>query len=159
MYLYFRKPTFMEGREVLFVPARYDGNLIARRGGKRLPNTTLALPPNGALAMQGSRYPITEIGFQTLTRRLIELLEAEQQHEDAVIEVFPDAKIDGRPSTLFRLTYHRYRPGTMFRQAYIAFDKESRMPVYFRSVAWPTDREENPVLEEYDCRQCNSTSA
>ena len=48
----------------------------------------MQLPPDSPMAMDGNRYPITEIGFQNLTKRLIEVLEKEQQYNDGVIEIF-----------------------------------------------------------------------
>lgn len=153
VYLHFRTPASAEGREVLYVPTLYRGNLLVRIGGRIAPNTTLRLHPEVARTMAGDQYPITDIGVQTLTRRLIETLEAEQRQGDAVIEQFSDAKVDGRRCTFFRLTHAHRRAETSFRTAEIAFDKENSLPIYYRAVGWPTADEETPLLEEYSFRQ------
>ena len=75
VYLKFLQPKSVAGREVLYVETQNNGDLIARRGGRRNPNMTVRLMPSSPLAMEGNRYPITEIGFQTLAQRLIEMLE------------------------------------------------------------------------------------
>ncbi|MHB0961144.1 MAG: DUF1571 domain-containing protein [Pirellulaceae bacterium] len=149
VYLRFLKPASVVGREVLYVPSWYEGDLIARLGGRKFPNTTLQLRPESAKVLSGNRYPINEVGMQTLNRRVIELLELEQEHEDALIELFSNAKVDGRPSTFFRLTYQKRRPGTTCRMAEIAFDNEMSIPIYYRAVDWPTAAEAEPVMEEY----------
>lgn len=154
VYLRFLKPERMEGREVLYVANANQGDLIARRGGRRSPNVTIQLPPDSPMAMDGNRYPITEIGFENLTRRLIEVLEQEQKHNDGVIEIFPNAKIDGRKCTHFRLTHPQRRADLTYYMAEVSVDNELKVPVYFRSFDWPAEEGGKPrLLEEYFYKQ------
>jgi len=150
VFLRFLKPERFEGREVLFVQNQNQGDLIARRGGRRSPNVTVQIPPESPMAMDSNRYPITEIGFQNLTRRLIEVLEQEQQHNDGVIEIFPNAKVDGRKCTHFRLTHHKFRDDLRYCMAEVSVDDELKIPIYFRSFDWPVEEGGKPrLLEEY----------
>ncbi len=87
VFLRFLGPAEWKDREVLFVNGQHNGDLIARRGGKRSPNMTLRLEPTSPLAMDGNRYPITEIGIQNLIARLIEVGEQEIQYAECE-EVF-----------------------------------------------------------------------
>jgi len=154
VFLRFLKPERMEGREVLYVANANQGDLIARRGGRRSPNVTIQLPPDSPMAMDGNRYPITEIGFENLTKRLIEVLEQEQKHHDGVIEVFPNAKIDGRKCTHFRLTHAQRRADLTYYMAEVSVDNELKIPVYFRSFDWPVEEGGKPrLLEEYFYKQ------
>jgi hypothetical protein len=150
VFLSFLKPERMIGREVLFIQNQNQGDLIARRGGRRSPNMTVQLPPDSPLAMDGNRYPVTEIGFQNLTKRLIEVLENEQKYNDSVIDIFPDAKVDGRKCTHFRLTHHTRRPDLTYCTAEVSVDDELGIPVYYRAFDWP-EKEGDPLRlhEEY----------
>jgi hypothetical protein len=150
VFLSFLKPERMEGREVLFVENQNQGDLIARRGGRRSPNMTVQLPPDHPMAMDGNRYPVNEIGFQNLTKRLIEVLENEQKFNSGVIDIFPDAKVDGRKCTHFRLTHSTPRPDLAYCKAEVSVDDELGIPVYFRSFDWPAKEGDPPrLLEEY----------
>jgi hypothetical protein len=150
VFLRFLKPERMEGREVLFIQNMNQGDLIARRGGRGSPNVTVQLPPESPMAMDGNRYPITEIGFQNLTKRLIEVLEEEQKYNDGVMEIFPHAKVDDRQCTHFRLTHHKPRPDLTYHMAEVSVDDELKIPVYFRSFDWPAEEGGKPrLLEEY----------
>ncbi len=154
VFLQFLKPERMEGREVLYVQNQNQGDLIARRGGRKSPNVTMQLPPDSPMAMDGNRYPITEIGFRNLTMRLIEVLEKEQAHNDGVIDIFPDAKVDGRKCTHFRLTHHKPRPDLTYHMAEVSVDNELKIPIYFRSFDWPAEEGGKPrLLEEYFYKQ------
>ena len=150
VFLRFLKPERMEGREVLFTQNMHQGDLIARRGGRGSPNVTVQLPPESPMAMEGNRYPITEIGFQNLTKRLIEVLEQEQKYNDGVMEIFPHAKVDDRKCTHFRLKHHKPRPDLTYHMAEVSVDNELKIPVYFRSFDWPAEEGGKPrLLEEY----------
>ncbi|MHB0959194.1 MAG: DUF1571 domain-containing protein [Pirellulaceae bacterium] len=148
--LTFLKPERMAGREVLFIENQNQGDLIARRGGRRSPNMTVQLPPDSPMAMDGNRYPVNEIGFQNLAKRLIEVLENEQAYNDGVVEIFRDAKVDGRKCTHFRLTHPTPRPELTYYRAEVSVDDELGVPVYFRSFDWPAKENDPPrLLEEY----------
>jgi hypothetical protein len=148
VFLSFLKPERMIGREVLFIQNQNQGDLIARRGGRRSPNMTVQMPPDSPLAMDGNRYPVTEIGFQNLTKRLIEVLENEQKYNDCVIDIFPDAKVDGRKCTHFRLTHHTRRPDLTYCKAEVSVDDELGIPVYYRAFDWPAKEGEPLRLHE-----------
>ena len=134
VFLEFLKPEKLAGREVLFVANQNQGDLIARRGGRRSPNMTIQLPVDSPMAMDGNRYPIVEIGFQNLTMRLIEVLEQEQTQVGGKIDIYPGAKVNGRLCTHFRLTHEEKRPGLTYYQAEVSVDDELGVPILFRSL-------------------------
>jgi hypothetical protein len=150
VFLAFLKPEKLAGREVLFVANQNQGDLIARRGGRRSPNMTIQLPIDSPMAMDGNRYPIVEIGFQNLTMRLIEVLEKEQTFGEGKIDIYPGAKVNGRLCTHFRLTHEQKRPGLTYFQAEVSVDDELGLPILFRSYDWPSKEGDEPLLlEEY----------
>ncbi len=84
VYLYFLKPDDIKGREVLYIRGQNNGKMIAheRRDSFKGKFGSLWLKPDGSLAMQGNRYPITEIGLETLVLRLIEKGTRDKQNGD-----------------------------------------------------------------------------
>ena len=123
VYLYFLKPDSMKGREVIFVRGQNDGKMIAheRRDSFMGKFGSVWLRPDGAIAMKGNRYPITEIGLETLVVRLIEKGTRDKQNgvpEECMVEFRKNAKINDRvcthaaglPSATARLLRLSYRP-------------------------------------------------
>jgi tetratricopeptide (TPR) repeat protein len=150
VFVRFLQPAPMEGLEVLFVQNRDDGDLTARRGWYRLPNTPLRLRADSPLNMDMNHYPIAEIGFQSRIARLITVLEEEQKHNDGVVDIFSHATVNGRDCTHYRLTHAQPRPGLTYQTAELWVDNELQVPIYFRSYCWPLNEDEEPsLLEEY----------
>jgi hypothetical protein len=150
VYVRFLKPAEVKGREVLWVEGRHHGKLIVRNGGKRFEYVTLAIPPDSELAMQRNRYPITQIGVQTLTRRLIENGQDELHENDCAVKTVPGAKINGRPCTLIQVSHPVRRDQQIYQYARILVDDELRLPVYYSAYDWPKeDGGQSRLLEEY----------
>jgi len=150
VYLRFLKPESMVGREVLYVQNRDNGDLIARRGGTRSPNMTLQLIPTGPMAMEGNRYPITEIGFKNLAKRLIEVLEEEQKYRDGKLQIWENARVGERTCTHFRLTHHTRRPQLTYHMAEVSVDDELGIPIRYGAYDFPKEEGGGPqLLEQY----------
>ncbi len=80
VYLYFLGPDSVKGQEVIYVAGHNDGNMLAHAGsGVRAMVGTVSLKPQSMLAMQGNRYPVTEIGVENLAKRLVEVAEHDKQ--------------------------------------------------------------------------------
>lgn len=150
VYLKFVSPPALKGREVLYVSDRWNGDLIVRRGGTRLPNTTLRLEPEGPLAMDGQRYPVTEFGMLNIVRRLIDVLESKLDPKHTEVQLFKDAKLNGRPCLHIQVIQTVRNPRLPVRAARIFVDNQLQLPVYFASYDWPAQPDGKPVLlEEY----------
>lgn len=150
VYLKFLAPAEVHGREVLYVEGRHDGKLIARRGGIRLPFVTAALNPTGELAMQGNRYPITEIGFKNLLMRLIDVAREDLHHPECEVRYYTDAKVNGRPCTLVEVTHPVRRPHFRYHVARVFIDNELLIPVRYAAYDWPEKAGGEPsLMEEY----------
>ena len=76
------------------------------------------------------------------------MLENEQTYNDSVIDIFPDAKVDGRKCTHFRLTHHTRRPDLTYCTAEVSVDDELGIPVYYRAFDWPAKEGEPLRLHE-----------
>lgn len=154
VYLNYRSPSKVKGREVLFVEGANDGKMVATRGGgKALNDITLWLPPTSARAMRGKHYPITDFGVMNLTRRLIEYGTDEMELEagrDAQVRFTKGAKIDKRPCVMIEVKHPERRAGLHYHVARIFVDEEHQVPVRYAAYSWPPEKGELPLLmEEY----------
>ncbi|MFO7904004.1 MAG: DUF1571 domain-containing protein [Planctomycetota bacterium] len=150
VYMRFLAPSKVAGREVLYVENKNNGDLIARRGGRRSPNVTFQLIPESPLAMLDNRYPITEIGFKNLAKRLIEVLEQELDSGDGELKVWENAKIGDRECTHYRLTHDAPRPDLTYHMAEVSVDEELEIPIRYGAYDFPREEGGKPqVLEQY----------
>jgi hypothetical protein len=153
VYMYFLRPSNVQGREVLYVEGKNDNKMIAREGGtagKYLP--TVWLRPNGIIAMRGQLYPITDVGLENLVLKLIERGEQEKKAGNMNCEVsfHQNARINGRPCTILQIQYNQPGPNIDFHLAQIFIDDEYQVPVRYVAYGFPQTPGEKPsVLEEY----------
>jgi hypothetical protein len=151
VYMTFLKPASVKGREVIFVENRNSGNLTAHEGGMKgrfLP--TVSLDPKGMLAMQGQRYPITEMGIENLVVKLIEKGERDRRYDECSVQFMKGAKVGGRGCTVLVVTHPEPRPHFDFHVAQIFIDDELRIPIRYAAYSWPTAAGAEPdLLEEY----------
>ncbi len=152
VYLQFLKPTSVKGRECIYVEGKNDGKVIAHEGGfkgKFLP--TVTIPPDGALAMRGQRYPLTEIGVENLMLKLIERGETARQFADVQCDFRKNARVKDRTCTVLQVTQPTKRPGLEFYRADVFIDDTLNLPIRYVAYDWPTNSNEESldVLEEY----------
>ncbi|MFM7108807.1 MAG: DUF1571 domain-containing protein [Planctomycetaceae bacterium] len=151
VYLNFLAPEEVKGQEVVWVKGRNNDNMLAHAGsGVRAMAGTLELPPDGPVAMSGQRYPITEIGVENLTKKLIEVAEHDSQFAECTVNFFPGAKVNGRVCTCIQVQHPDPRPVFRYHLARVFIDDEMKIPTRFEAYDWPTAPGEPPVLlEEY----------
>jgi hypothetical protein len=148
IYLKFLKPKEMAGRECIWVEGANNNKLL----GHEVPGIknvfTVRLDPSGWFAMKGNRYPITEAGIETLTRRLIGKGERDRKRGECDVKFYKGAKINGRVCTLLQVTHPVPRPYFDFHLAQIFIDDELQVPVRYAAYLWPKTPGGKPVLEE-----------
>jgi hypothetical protein len=158
VYLYFLKPDSIKGREVIYVRGQNGDKMIAheRRDSLKGKFGSVWLRPEGPLAMQGNRYPITEIGIETLVVRLIEKGNADKQngHPDECIVTFHEgATINGRSCTMLEVKHPQPRDYFEFYVAQIFIDDELNVPLRYAAYTWPKTPGAKPgddeLIEEY----------
>jgi hypothetical protein len=151
VYLGFKKPSSMKGREVLYVRGANDGKLTAHEGGFKsrfLP--TVSLDPTSALAMRNQRYPITEIGLRTLTERLIEKGERDRELGPCKVRILKGAKVSGRTCTCIEVRHDDRKPQLDFHVARVFVDDEHQLPIRYEAFEWPTHAGgKMQLIEEY----------
>lgn len=150
VYLMFLKPTSIKGREVVYVENRNDGKMTAHEGGMKRMLGTHHLEPTSWLAMQGQRYPITDLGIEMLLSKLIERGERSKTDPECKVSYTPNAKVSKRPCTILQVTHPKQHPQVEFHIAQIFIDDELQLPVRYAAYIWPKAPGAEPeVLEEY----------
>lgn len=150
VYLHYLWPEELRGREVVYVRGRNRGKLIAHKGGNRFSFVTVAIDPEGDLAMRDNRYPVTAMGIRNLIDRLLDVAREELQYDEIEVKYYAGAKINGRVCTVIEVTHPVRRDYFRYHLARIFIDDELALPIRYASYDWP--EEENgqpPLLEEY----------
>jgi len=151
VYLNFLAPDEVKGQEVIWVDGQNDGCMLAHAGsGVKALMGTVALKPDSMIAMEGQRYPITEIGVQNLAHKLVEVAEHDSQFGECDVSFFPGSKVNGRVCTCITVTHPVPRRNFRYHLARVFIDDELQIPVRFEAYDWPPQPGEQMVLmEEY----------
>ncbi len=148
-YLKFLKPAAFADREVIYIAGANNGNLLAREGsGLKRKLGVLPLKPNGPLAMDENRYPITNIGIQFLAKRLIEVATQDRKYGEAEVHFFNKAKVGDRVCTLVEVVHPAARRNFLYHKARIFIDDELQVPIRYEAYLWPEKPGAEPPLDE-----------
>ena len=152
----FQDPAKLKGRLVLFTEGENDGQACVRMGGTGLfKNVELKVDPHGEAARRESRYPITDIGFDRIMQRLIDLaqddLRADPKALNTVVTYFQNAKLKDRSCTHIQVVHPQHREGFSFHKASLYVDDELKVPVRLVVFDWPEEKGGKPrLIEEYN---------
>ena len=151
VYLNFQSPESAKGREVIWGEDLYDGKLAVHEVGLILGLKTIWLDPNGIIAMQGQRYPISEIGMVRLVEKLIERGEQDRDNPDVQVTLTKDHKLDDAMTQLIQVRRSKPSGGKDdFSLAEIIIDPQRQLILTYRSFGWPEQAgDEPPLLESY----------
>ncbi len=108
VYLSFLRPDSVKGREVIWGEDLYGGNMQVKEAGL-LGMMTIALDPNGMIAMRGQRYPISEIGMVRLVEKLVERGEKDVDNPDISVTITKDHRLGETAAELIQV--RRSKPG------------------------------------------------
>jgi len=155
VYMKFRGPKECRNREILFVEGANNGKILAKEGGTRgrwLPSVWLR--PDGSFAMKSSRYPISQVGMQRLTERLIESAQCNDSPHLCKIKYITGAKVGSRSCSYLEVIRDKRKPGPIgpnnIYLVQIFFDEKMQIPVRYAAYDWPEDAGGKPqILEEY----------
>lgn len=147
VYLKFLKPRSVAGREVIYVDGQDQGRLIAHEGGF-LNRLTVHLEPTSFLAMQNNRYPITEIGIETLVKRMIEKGERDREYGDCKIDINRNVDFEGSSATMITITHEIMQEPFDFHIAKIYINDETNLPLGYEGYDWPIEAGGEPRLME-----------
>lgn len=146
IYLRFLKPTAVRGQEALYVDGQNNNQMFAHGVGLQGVLGTMKFDPNSPLALQGSRYPITEAGLSRLLRRMLMYAEDELKVPDLHVQHFEGAKVDNRPCVCTQVTQPRKRADAPFYISRTFYDQEWKIPVRTELYTWPEKAGDAPLL-------------
>jgi len=148
VYLYFESPH--EGREVIYVDGRNNGNLLAHEAGFASLIGTLELSPTGSQVMSENRYPITRAGIANLAKAVIDQWEKELQYGETEVKYYKDAKVGEYSCKVIESSHPRPRRQFPFHMTRLWIDDASGLPVRVQQFGFPTKRDAKPpVIEDY----------
>ena len=150
VYMYFLGPEKHKGREVIYIEGKNEGKMWAHGVGAQKIFGTLSLAPDGRLAMDGQRYPLTELGILNLVRRLIEVAEKDTKYGECDVQYFKGAEVNNRKCTCIQVVHPVPRRNFMFHLARIFIDDELNVPLRYEAHDWPEEEGGQPrLIEEY----------
>ncbi|MEX0678930.1 MAG: DUF1571 domain-containing protein [Pirellulales bacterium] len=150
VYMYFLGPPRLRGQEAIYVEGKNNGNLLGHGVGIRKIAGTVPLLPTGAMAMAGQRYPITEIGFLNLTKRLVQVADQDKNFGECEVKFYRGAKINKRSATCIQVEHPVARANFRFHKARVYVDDEFNIPVRYEAYEWPeVPGGAPPLIEEY----------
>ncbi|NQT17721.1 MAG: DUF1571 domain-containing protein [Planctomycetes bacterium] len=150
VYMYFLKPEGLQGQEVMWIEGQNDGKMWAHSTGLKSLFGTVSLNPTGTFAMDGNRYPITEIGILNLVKRLLVAAEQDAQYGECEVKFLTGAKINKRPCTCIQVMHPVPRSNFLFYVARIFVDDEFNLPIRYEAYDWPKQPGESPqLIEQY----------
>ena len=152
VYMKFLEPPSMRNQEVIYVEGRNDGKLLAHVNGAGRLLGTIALNPTSPLALNGNRYPITEIGLVRLIEHVIDIGrgDAKQPSDETELSYDAGVMVDDRPCTLIEVRHAVEKDDYAYHLAKIFVDEKLLLPVRFEAYRWPEEPGGPPVpIEEY----------
>jgi len=151
VYMRILKPESIAGTECIYVEGKNGGRMRAHP--KNPPGAlfgTDSLRPDGVIAMQGQRYPVTELDILNLTRRIVEFAEKDVKLVECEVAIKRGKKIDKRTCTCVEITHPVPRKDFRFHIARICVDDERNIPVLYQAFDWPKEEGAEPeLIEEY----------
>jgi hypothetical protein len=137
VYMFFLAPADTQGREVLFVAGENEGKMVVRETGLKRMMGKMNIDPNGALAMRGQKYPITNVGIRNLTAKVLAVAEADAKFQECKVDVNPAVKFGDRMATMVQVTHPQPRPNFHAHVWRIFLDNELKVPIHYDSFQWP----------------------
>ncbi|MEM9184945.1 MAG: DUF1571 domain-containing protein [Planctomycetota bacterium] len=136
------------GREVLYNSGLNKTKLTARGDGWKWRMGKMELDVNGAMAMNGQRYPITMTGLYNLTAELVKVAEQDVKYGECTVSYSTQYKVDGRPTTMIETVHPTPRRNFRYNIARIYIDHGYRVPTKYSAWTWPKRQGGQPLLEE-----------
>ncbi len=150
VYLYCLGPTKPKGQEAIYVAGRNNNEVQAHSTGLKSLVGTFSLEPTSPRLMEGNLYPLTNIGIQNMTTRLITRETDEMAFGECEVKFYEGAKIDNRLCTCAEIIHPVPRKNFKFHRTRVFYDNEWQIPVRVENCGWPAQPgTEPPVMEEY----------
>lgn len=148
VYLKFVEPS--PGRKVLYVKGQNGGQIQVKETGLASLVGAINVDPHGSLAMSESRYPITMIGMENMTRRLLGEWLDDTDRDDITVKFYPNAKIGDVECQVIESTHTDAIKSKGIHRARLYIDKQSGLPIRIQEYGFPRRAGgEPPLLSDY----------
>lgn len=155
VYMKYLRPDDCKGRQLIYDENVRKKQLLVKEGGLKgrfLPS--LWLNTNSPFVMKSSRYPVTDVGIENLT---IKLLERGTRKDGNVAGVDYTARyedqgwnLNGIDCKYLRVDFLTQIPRNESSAIEIFIDKQRQIPIRYVAYDWPQSPTADPdVLEEY----------
>ncbi|MCL2624799.1 MAG: DUF1571 domain-containing protein [Planctomycetaceae bacterium] len=150
VYLKYRAPEKKAGTEAIFVKGRNNDKIQAKGVGVLALIGTTSLAPDNRFAMDGNKYPITEVGIARLVDLLIEVGENDiLNNYECEVKYYENVMVGKRVCTCIQVIHPKPTPGKFpFHVAKIFIDDELQLPIRYESYDWPKSDKDKPMLLE-----------
>ena len=150
VYLKYRIPEKKAGTEAIFVKGKNNDKIQAKGVGILALIGTTSLAPDHRYAMDGNKYPITEVGIARLVDLLIEVGENDiLNNYECKVQYYENCKVGTRNCTVIEVIHPKPTPGKFpFHIAKIYIDDELQLPIRYESYDWPKSAKDTPALLE-----------
>ncbi len=155
VFMQYLAPSRFKDRRILYIEGENDGKMLVRKGGiGSFKYVKLKIDPTGKVARRESNYPITDIGFDKILRRLTQLAEDDIRNdptgENTQVDRFRNAKVNDRICTHIQIVHPERGDGIQFHKASLYIDNELDVPIRLVVFDWPLEEGGKSVLlEEY----------
>ena len=147
VYTRFLEPESNAGQEAIWVKDWNKGNIVAHLSGfANLKRFYIA--PDSSHAMDGNRYPISEIGVRNLLVKMSEVGQHDRDFGECVVTIKKGLELGGRPCTMLEAMHPQQREHFEFHLARIYIDDEWDIPIGYEGYLWPETEDGEPVLLE-----------
>lgn len=138
------------GQQAIYVDDQNEGKLLVQPGGiKGRLTGVLSLDPEGALAMAGSRHPVTQAGLVELAKTILKYQDSDLKRGHGFqCELLDNATFGDRPCYLFTCLYDSEEFNSEYRKSVIYVDKELSMPVCVKNFCWAKDANPETIDDE-----------
>jgi len=148
VYLKFVEPS--PGRKVMYVQGQNGGQIQVKETGLASLVGAISVDPHGSLAMSESKYPITMIGMENMTRRLLaEWLDATDR-SDISVKFYPNAKIGNVECQVVESTHTDAIKSKGIHRARLYIERDSGLPIRIQEYGFPRQAgTEPPLVSDY----------
>jgi hypothetical protein len=146
VYLKFIDPN--PGREVLYVKGQNNGNMLVHETGIASLVGALEVDPEGKLALEHNRYPITRIGLKNMLTMLTERWLKETKLEGVDVKFYPAAKIGDLSCKVLVISYAEKKDNVRYAVSKLYLDPQTDLPIRLQNYDFPAKAGDQPVLVE-----------
>jgi hypothetical protein len=149
--LYFKFIQPNSGREAIFIHGKNNNKIVAHDVGfGRLVAGTMHLDPNGDMAMEENRHPVTEAGLGSMIDLVKARWDTELHPGESVLRFHPQAAVGDRPCLMIESIHPRKTNEFLFDKVNLYIDRELNLPIRFEAYDWPkADGVAPELVEEY----------